>query len=405
MYSESLGDVENRMRAVLHTYERAHMGGDFLQALLAVHSTLEDAFNVHLAGTGESLSFNQKASKVLPQDVYVAARVEELNNQRNRLAHPMRHYTEDYIRETAVGLVTLALAAWPFVFQTPAPPVNHPSSETTPAATVAPVTQAAPVRAWHIAWVDLSLSILLLLVVPWLAGLTYYLWVYHPVAWYWPVALAFILLVSLYFLVRALWRFLSAFGLLRFLAVASVAFVAATLLLIPFAPRGTDLTNKASQAFSRVFNFVNVASIGVIPRLFDSGQSLASRYYSVRSQAQAPTNGPFAPPTAEPTATSISFPTATSATTTSSAQTPSPALSGTIAVGVAVVVKTDGARLLSRAGPGRSQPVVTRFDNGARLVVLEGPVEADGFTWWRVQGPGGTGWSASTYLTAATDGE
>ena len=32
--------------------------------------------------------------------------------------------------------------------------------------------------------------------------------------------------------------------------------------------------------------------------------------------------------------------------------------------------------------------------SGERVRILEGPVDADGFTWWKIEGASGTGWSA-----------
>jgi hypothetical protein len=38
--------------------------------------------------------------------------------------------------------------------------------------------------------------------------------------------------------------------------------------------------------------------------------------------------------------------------------------------------------------------VVTQFLDGEEVVVLLGPIDADGYTWWRVEGENGVGWSA-----------
>lgn len=45
--------------------------------------------------------------------------------------------------------------------------------------------------------------------------------------------------------------------------------------------------------------------------------------------------------------------------------------------------------------------VIFRVPEGERLVVLEGPLQVDGLTWWRVQdatNPNQTGWAAANYL-------
>lgn len=91
----------------------------------------------------------------------------------------------------------------------------------------------------------------------------------------------------------------------------------------------------------------------------------------------------LAPPT--PSRTPI-FPTPTVAAT------PTPAV---LAVGgSARVVNTEGAALRSRKQPRLNAPTTATFKEGDTVRVLEGPIDADGFTWWRIEGSGGTGWSA-----------
>jgi hypothetical protein len=38
--------------------------------------------------------------------------------------------------------------------------------------------------------------------------------------------------------------------------------------------------------------------------------------------------------------------------------------------------------------------IQARIPEGSEVTLLEGPVEADGFRWWRVESPAGSGWSA-----------
>lgn len=63
-----------------------------------------------------------------------------------------------------------------------------------------------------------------------------------------------------------------------------------------------------------------------------------------------------------------------------------------------VVVDTDGLNL--RSGPGTSNSVVAVLLNGAQGTILEGPVNASGFTWYRASFSVGTGWIASIYLAS-----
>ena len=50
-----------------------------------------------------------------------------------------------------------------------------------------------------------------------------------------------------------------------------------------------------------------------------------------------------------------------------------------------------------RAGPSRSEEIVTLLDPGTAVKVIEGPVCADGLVFWQVESeaiPGGVGWTA-----------
>lgn len=69
--------------------------------------------------------------------------------------------------------------------------------------------------------------------------------------------------------------------------------------------------------------------------------------------------------------------------------------------GYVKVVNTRGQHLRARAGPGLDYQVQARFEEGARLLVLDGPREADGYTWWKVQDDGQEGWCAADWLQPA----
>ncbi|MCX7791753.1 MAG: SH3 domain-containing protein [Chloroflexaceae bacterium] len=66
-----------------------------------------------------------------------------------------------------------------------------------------------------------------------------------------------------------------------------------------------------------------------------------------------------------------------------------------LAVGArARVINLGGAPLRARAAPGLSSPVTARIPEGREVTVLEGPIEADGYVWWRVEAAEGAGWVA-----------
>jgi hypothetical protein len=76
--------------------------------------------------------------------------------------------------------------------------------------------------------------------------------------------------------------------------------------------------------------------------------------------------------------------------------TPSPSPTATPApelrVGGTATVTTEGLRARDEAS--LQAPIVVRFPQNERVTIVEGPQEADGYVWWRIEGPSGTGWSA-----------
>lgn len=69
---------------------------------------------------------------------------------------------------------------------------------------------------------------------------------------------------------------------------------------------------------------------------------------------------------------------------------PSPtSISGPIlAIGNGAIVNTtEGDTLRVRSGPGLSFSVTANLDPGVRVILLEGPRNAEGFVWWRVRTP------------------
>lgn len=103
--------------------------------------------------------------------------------------------------------------------------------------------------------------------------------------------------------------------------------------------------------------------------------------------AAAPTGA--AAPTAQLAAAPTARPTRTLPPT--SAPTAIPALG---IGGRARVVNLNGSPLRARETPGLSR-VVGRIPEGSEVTLREGPVEADGYRWWRVEADGVTGWVAA----------
>jgi uncharacterized protein YgiM (DUF1202 family) len=80
--------------------------------------------------------------------------------------------------------------------------------------------------------------------------------------------------------------------------------------------------------------------------------------------------------------------------------TPTPTVPTKITVGGYVkVVGAEADQLSYRSGPGLNYARLALIKDGTILKVLEGPEEADGYTWWRLQDKDGfIGWAAEDWL-------
>ena len=77
---------------------------------------------------------------------------------------------------------------------------------------------------------------------------------------------------------------------------------------------------------------------------------------------------------------------------------------GVIGVGIYVqVTGTGGSGLRMRGGPGLDGPINFSAMDSEVFLVIDGPVTADGYTWWHLEAPydqNRNGWSAADFLTA-----
>ncbi len=65
----------------------------------------------------------------------------------------------------------------------------------------------------------------------------------------------------------------------------------------------------------------------------------------------------------------------------------------------AIVANTDELGVTVRGGPSIRNVDLLIAEEGTYFMVLDGPVEADGFNWWQLQlEDGSTGWAAANFL-------
>ncbi len=61
--------------------------------------------------------------------------------------------------------------------------------------------------------------------------------------------------------------------------------------------------------------------------------------------------------------------------------------------GLAVIHTTDGDQLNVRSGSGTGYLIIAKLGEGARVTITDGPIAADGFTWWQIRTESGiVGW-------------
>ena len=442
---KGLEEITRYLRQALKRYqEQTRVRGDFMETVFGVHHALHRAFNLELKESDPEFlkqeqkpSFFDKAEKVIPE-LTGPFRVQELADNRNYYAHPehtfYKEVDDDHIRNTAIGFVDLALEVWPRLFEGLPPRLDgHPSLskpedvlnaaqvsglretltlavqridaqdraleqrgiqiqqlQTHLAEKSAEIDQKSAIR--RIPWRTLAVGILLLLPIPGLIGFGEYLWRERPIAWYWLLIPAALLLISAFYSLRNLWRFFRSAGAVRIIAALCVGLVIATLVLTPFASRELGWDEKAGAALTRVLGSTGGVTTGYVFTLFTKGDALASRLFPPPAPTLAPGETPASPTHAAVTATPRSHPTATTT------QIPTFDATGVITVGTRVIVRTDGTRLLSRASPALGSDVQARFENGTELIVVDGPVERDGFVWWEVESEDGHGWSVADCL-------
>ncbi|MBZ0277257.1 MAG: SH3 domain-containing protein [Anaerolineae bacterium] len=76
----------------------------------------------------------------------------------------------------------------------------------------------------------------------------------------------------------------------------------------------------------------------------------------------------------------------------------------TVAVGKTVIVEAEDTGLNIRSAPGINNQLLFIAPPRQTFIVIDGPMQADGLSWWKVQNPADSnqvGWAAAAYLTVA----
>lgn len=425
-------------------------------AILAMHTGLETAFRAYLEQEDRLSSDTQEAlqkpggvsfpdlvdlagdhTNVLGADRRIRALLVSLNTTRVRIAHPLNRPPQEQIVNDAQRLAELIIALWPGLFADKQAPrvtpvtmrmvregLAQPSPQPTPSppqpSTAAEIKEkrrpAQPRSAllqslWRgetkpHRWFRRLLGGLVV------AGLAILAWRSAVILARWPSAVktASVVLVIVALGLATwggwlLWRVFRLLGVRRLLIVLSVLYLSVVSVAVVTGADERPLAQTillqmqgvAGQAWGTLAGFtrslveapatfrfaytggrplVDVPGVQVDPTLIE-GEIIEPLVYTTLDELT---------PTARPAPRHTPVP-------------PEPEVSGEIQIGGYVQVSgTGGQRLRARSGPGKSNEVVTRFDEGIQVLVLEGPVEADGYAWWAVRGDQGEGWCAGRWL-------
>jgi hypothetical protein len=438
--SDIRAGIEVRLRTILEAYVNAASAGDFKDAILGIHTAIEEALNLEFNQDDRPESFGEKVQRLYP-DLYAHYNINELARLRNHIAHPKRPFQEEELREAARQFVDFTLAVWPDLFgkqppmilppgideippalgtarsSSPLPPPPPPLGsferaaqpysyeETVPYSPEEEPQPAEAVRAprgrlpeWlsdllHMPWHHLLYSF----ASAWMAVMGVGLMVQISGTSS-TTTLLLIGIAALIFAIACLGymgHFVLRFGILRsFVVILSLLLVTSAFSIIR-QPAGTRLSTRLVEGFGQALISPLFWTNQIGQLAYESGQKFGERYfpesrtvivpgemdsdstYEQLMQTLFPADEQV-PPTESPPAAATEEPRAG------------------IYIGGRVQVT---ARLNSRDAPGLSGSINHVFPVGDTLLVLDGPVRADDYTWWKVQSGSQTGWSAENFMT------
>jgi hypothetical protein len=429
--------IEVRLRKILDIYSQAQSIGDFKDAVLAVHTAIDDAINLELTPEERKEPFSKKVERFYPE-LHSFYHIGEVTLLRNEIAHPVRVFREEEVRQAARAFVDFASAAWPNLFESPPPYIHHPdptpyahfdhplppppplifpdepvssledieSIPPEPASALAPEKKMAntPARLalpdglrdmLHLPWHHLMFCFASAWMGIMLIGLMVHLSTTSPTTTLLALGLGMLIffIASLGYLVH----FLLRLGIKRTFGAILTILVMTTLIFSVRQPSGTRWDTRLVDGFGAALTtpFFWVSQIGQLA--YENGREFGQRYF--KESAAGDIGEPadefvfdrdmdiLFPPTEQPDGPVLAA-TPTSQTTASG-----------ISVGGRVRIQTNGTRLNAREAPGLGGVVVTMFEPGTIVQVLDGPVDSDGYTWWKVESGDQVGWSASDFMT------
>lgn len=231
--------------------------------------------------------------------------------------------------------------------------------------------------------------------------------------------------------VWGIWQAFKTLGAKRFLGAILTIYLLFVIVNVLTVPDERDVFRRAIGQAGNTATSMGASAVTAVQNLLAAPDEFLFAYTGRRSMPDLPPGFP----TPDPEATSVNMvsaagsqpqrslrptPTATTTATiqlretavspdsgsptlnepTSSDSTPLPSSAPTELVigGYAIVSNTGSQALIARSEPGTGYEIVTRFPEGSRLLILEGPQVEGEFTWWKVQGDSGEGWCADRWL-------
>jgi hypothetical protein len=432
--------IEVRLRKILDHYSQAASVGDFKEAILAVHTAIEEALNLDLMEADQILSFNEKVQQRYP-DLYNYYQISEITRLRNHIAHPKRAFKEMELRPAALNFVDFTLSAWPDLFDSQPPVILHPGIAEQPSDPEGrafspppplplyeygpgPVSDGieaippepepspyeekravhapgkSPLPEWlqdlfHIPWHHLLYSFASAWMTVMAIGLMVQI---YPTArtttlLLFGIAMLIFAIASLGYLVH----FLLRFGVRRIFATVLSLLVITTLFFTVRQPADMRWSTRLADGFGQALTSPLFWTNQIGRLAFESGQEFGQRYFP-ETREVAFVEEEFEESSIDQVMQTL-FPSSEQPSATELPPVTVEEPSAGIYIGGQVRVDTDGTRLRSRDVPGLGGNVVIMFEPGELLQVIDGPVDADGYTWWKVENDGDFGWSAADFLT------